>query len=313
MIKLNFETLTPLHISNGEQLAYNLEYIITDNGLAKLDMYKASQVLAKEKLFNFSSNYRFNDIIKIIEKNKHLFSNDCFVYEVYTGEAFEEYLKNERRDGQKIVQEFINSNGNFYIPGSSVKGMLSTILDRDYKKNPLGINPENPDISHKFVIIDSPYLDPEDITVDVVNRPPSINVMTLDPSVEFILQVRAKGNLDLSELRKKLQTYSFGQMKKAKSFAEQYKQLEKKPGGAANYHSILERMLSSLVLEENEYLVNLGFGGGSYYKIFANGTIPTFPNPGRKKKKEEAHTTFSLEIDNELHQLGWCRLKIEEE
>lgn len=312
MIKLNFTTLTPLHISNGEQLAYNLEYIITDRGLAKLDMYKASQVLAKEKLFNFGSKYGFRDIIKIIEINKNLFSSDCFIYEVYTGEAFKEFVNKEESDGQKIVQEFINSNGKFYIPGSSVKGMISTILDRDPKNNPLGINPNNPDKNQKFVITDSSPLDPEDFTVDVANRPPPINVMTLDPNVEFSLQVRAKGNLILNELKRKLHKYSFEQMKKARSFAEHYQKIEKKPGGAYNYLKILEGMLSSIVLDDDEYLCNLGFGGGSYYKIFSNAKIPTFPNPGRKKQQEEAHTTFAVDIDNEPYQLGWCKLKIEE-
>ena len=60
-------------------------------------------------------------------------------------------------------------------------------------------------------------------------------------------------------------------------------------------------------------LVNIGFGGGSYYKLFDNVTIPRFKNPGRKGIKEEAHTTFTVEIENENWQLGWCKLKIEDE
>jgi CRISPR/Cas system CSM-associated protein Csm5 (group 7 of RAMP superfamily) len=314
MIKLNFETLTPLHISNGEQLAYNLQYIVTDDDyVAKLNFSKACEKLAEAKLFNFNKDYKFLEIIKIIEANKKIFTNDCFEYKIYAEGNFTNFIRNERRDGQKILQEFINSNGNFYIPGSSIKGMLTTILNRDPERNPLGINPKNPIVSDRFIITDSEYLDADDLVVDVANRPPSINLMTLDAGVPFSSKIKSKGNLDLRILRENLLTYSSKQMNKALHFIKKYKEMEKKPGGASSYLNFLENMLNNLVLDEHEYLINLGFGGGSYYKLFETASIPKFRNPGRKGKLEEAHTTFTLEIENEIYQLGWCKLKIEEE
>ena len=312
MIKLNFETLTPLHISNGNQLAYNLEYVVIDNEFAKLNS-RAHKRLAENNLFDFHKNYKFYELIKLIEKNKNIFDETCFDYKIDTAEAFEKFLNNERRDGRKIVQEFINTNGNFYVPGSSVKGMLTTILARNPRTNPLGINPKNPTIADKFVITDSDFISAENFIVDVAQRPPSINLIVLDAGRKFTCQIRSKGNLNVEELRKKLESYSFLQLQKAKAKVKHFKNIERKPGGATNYYNFIERLSESLNLAKDEYLVNLGFGAGSYYKLFENAPIPKFKNPGRNWKKEEAHTTFMVDIENKLYQLGWCKLTIEEE
>jgi len=314
MIKLNFETLTPLHISNGNQLAYNLEYIVINNTVAKLNPIKASESIASKGIFDFKKNYGFREIIKIIEQNKQILNN-CYDYKMYAEQSFINYLKGENRDGQKIIQEFINSNGNFYIPGSSIKGMLSTILNRNPELNPLGINPKNPNYLDKFVITDSNYLDENDFRVDIANRPPSINLMTLDPGVEFESTIRKVGNLSILDLKNSLRIYSLAQMGKAKKFVEKFKNLERNPGGATFYYSVLEKMTDEISLDKNEYLVNLGFGGGSYYKIFPDAQIPTFKSKKRSNSREmeEAHTTFTVQIENELFQLGWCKLIIEEE
>jgi CRISPR/Cas system CSM-associated protein Csm5 (group 7 of RAMP superfamily) len=193
--------------------------------------------------------------------------------------------------------------------------MLTTILNRDINNNPLGINPNKPSILDKFVITDSDYIDANNFVVDIADRPPSINIMMLDSGVEFTSKIRKMGNLSIQDLRNKLQTYSFSQMKKAEQFVNKFKDMEKIPKGATAYYKIIENMLHQINLEENQYLVNLGFGGGSYYKIYTNVEIPKFKSKDKTKRnvEEEAHTTFSVNIENEIYQLGWCTLKIEEE
>jgi len=312
MLKLNFETITPLHISNGNQLAYNLEYIVNDDYMAKLNIIKASKIIANKGLFDFNRNYKFYEIIKIIEENKNILTDDVFEYKIYAEDSFLEYLRGERRDGRKIIQEFINSNGKFYIPGSSIKGMLTTILHRDIKRGPLGINPNNANISDKFVITDSNFIEPDNFIVDIANRPPSKNLITLDPGVEFSSTIRKLGNLLIDDLRDKLSTYSYSQMKKAEKFVSKFKNMEARPKGATSYYNALEKMLNELNLENDEYIVNIGFGGGSYYKLYSDAEIPKFKSKKNRNTEEEAHTTFTVNIQNELYQLGWCKLKIEE-
>ena len=312
MLKLNFETITPLHISNGEELAYNIDYIIKDGLLFKLNRL-ASKKIAKAKIFDYTQNYKFFEVIRIIEKHKDIFDDSCFDYSLEISETFDNFLGGEKKDGRKIVQEFINSNGKFYIPGSSIKGMLTTILRRDVDKNPLGIHPKQGKWNDRFIITDSDFISEEYFIVDRAFHPPEINLIVLDVNAPFSCEIRATGNLNLDDLRNKLKSYSFTQLKKAKKIAQRFSTMEKRPGGATRYFMFLERLLEEIDLEDDEYLVNLGFGGGSYYKIYDNVPIPKFKNPGRKGRKEEAHTTFSIEIENEFFQLGWCKLKIEEE
>jgi len=312
MLTLNFETLTPLHISNGNQLAYNLEYTIFKGKFAKFNT-NAHKRIAEAHLFDYSKNYKFYEIIRIIEENKNIFDNSSFDYQIEVVPEFERFLNNERRDGRKIVQEFVNSNGNFYVPGSSVKGMLTTILHRDPQVNPLGINSNSGTIADKFVITDSEFIPTENFVVDIAYRPPSVNLIVLDVDNTFTCQIRKIGNLDINDLKKNLSQYSLEQLRKAEKIVKRFKEIERKPGGATQYHNFLEKILSNLELDDNEYLVNLGFGGGSYFKIYDDAKIPKFKNPGRRGKLEEAHTTFSVNIDNKFYQLGWCKLTIEEE
>lgn len=314
MLKIVFETLTPLHISNGNDLAYNLEYVFRNNELvSKLNLNKVSKILAKQGVFNFRKNYKFDEIIKIIDENKKFFDSSCFEYEIQCEDSFISFMRSEKRNGQKIIKEFINSNGKFYIPASSIKGMLTTILDRNPEINPLGINPSNPNMNDKFVITDSDFIDSDNFIVETVQRPPSNNLITLNPGVEFTVTIRKMGNLSVKELRNKLSNYSFKQYKKAKEILLKFKNIEKKPGGATLYYNFIETFQPAFDQPDEVYLVNLGFGGGSYYKLYSSAPIPKFKNPGRHGKQEEAHTTFLSNVENNYYQLGWCKLTIEEE
>ena len=148
--------------------------------------------------------------------------------------AFIEQIKNERAVGKKIVQDFINSNGKFYVPASSVKGALLTVLHLDF----LGINTSNPDINHKFVLADSKYLDETNFLVDrTSDRPPAVNLITLDIGNLFSLKIKKLGNLDINYLKEKLSTYSKEQIKKAKE--------DRKSTRLNSSHIPLSRMPSS--------------------------------------------------------------------
>ncbi|MFQ5531906.1 MAG: hypothetical protein ACE5ES_04785, partial [Candidatus Nanoarchaeia archaeon] len=165
----------------------------------------------------------------------------------------------------------------------------------------------------KFVITDSNFIDEDNFVVHVANRPPSVNLIVLDAGVNFNSSIRKLGNLTIDVLRKKLAKYSFKQRQKAKTFVTKFKNLEPSPKGAIAYYNVLEKILNELnKLDDEEYLVNIGFGGGSYYKIFDNVPVPKFPSKKFRNSEEEAHTTFTVQIENEQYQLGWCKLKIEE-
>lgn len=312
MVKLKFETATPLHISNGNELSYNIEYIIRDYELCKLNVHKASYAIAKAGLFDFSKNYSYKDFTSVIEDNKSVFDDDSFDYSVYADKLFLKKIENERAVGRKTVLEFVNSNGKFYIPGSSIKGALLTILRREM----LGIDASNGSIEQKFVITDSQPINEDNFVVDTtLDRPPSVSLLTLNPGVSFDVQMRKLGELKIDVLRNKLKGYSLNQIEKAKGYVKKYTaRAGRKPNGADQYLNILEK-LSIAVLEDDEYLINLGYGGGSWFKIFEDVPPPKFDRPRKKGssvREWEAHTTFAVNLDNSPYQLGWCKLKIEE-
>lgn len=322
MLNLNFTTLTPLHISNGENLGAGLDYILlkeskdTPRRLCKINFNRLSEKLVGK--FDFKKNYDLKNFTEIIKKTiTELFQNNkldnsYFFYKVVSEENFLKFYDNEQSIGQKFVLEFINSNGKFYIPASSVKGALLTVLGLNH----LGINHNNPNIKHKFVFLDSDEISPDNFMVYRTNsRPPAINLICLKPNFSFTMSVRKKGNLDLNKLKNNLKTYSETQIKNALKELKPYKSKTGEPKGADIFEEALKNINFSK-LYNDEYLINLGFGGGSWFKIM-KGRIPKFPSRRRRRgvrnnnqDREAAHTSVSFG-ENPIH-IGWCKLKIEE-
>jgi CRISPR/Cas system CSM-associated protein Csm5 (group 7 of RAMP superfamily) len=202
------------------------------------------------------------------------------------------------------VQEFINSNGSHYIPASSVKGALLTIL----KRESLGIINN---IQQKFVINDSPNIPSSEFSVyrTGFGRPP-VNLICLNPGTNFQINIQKLGDLSIKTLREKLSSHFPDQITKAKNVVKRFLSQKNLDAGANSFYDILEG-LENLTLANDEYLFNLGFGGGSWFKIYSDTPPFKFSNPGKKGKKEEAHTVF-LTIDDYTDPIGWCKLKIEE-
>ncbi len=319
MIKLNFTTLTPLHISNGEQLGYRLDYIQKGEYIYKLNPHKAAQKLLEKKIFNFDKEYSLDDLIVLIKKYENSFNENDSFYVVEADELFTKHIANERAIGRKYFVEFINSNGNFYIPASSVKGTFLTIL----KMSQLGIDVNNADIESKFVIHDSNFIPNEKMKVYLTNnRPPKIGLLCVIPNTEFSLLVTKHKSLNIEDLKKKLKTYASNQIELAKKYIIKFRAPSgRRPKGADIFYNALINLESDLKkLKENEYLINIGFGGGSYFKIFEGIQPHKFDNsrkdPKTKEKvftKEEAHTTVSFNFGGRTDHIGWCKLKIEEE
>lgn len=302
-IILKFETISPVHISNGIELSNNLEYVIEDYKFHKLNIQKVSETLLDLNLFDFSKNYSLRDINKIISNNIGRFTDKDMVYSLLVDENIHRLVNSPNAEGQSFVREFINSNGKFYIPASSVKGAILTILHA----TKLGIDNENPDIRDKFVFCDSNFLDEEFFEVIKFDRPPPINLLCLKKGAHFEMTVRKKGNFDPDIFKNKLKKYTSIEIQKAKESIEKY-EIEKKDEtfGSKLFKSSLNALTSVLSsIKEDEYLMNFGFGGGTFFKIFES--VLTIP---KNRKGDDIHTTFSNMSENERFQIGWCKLTI---
>ncbi|HAY32511.1 MAG TPA: hypothetical protein DCY06_00120, partial [Bacteroidetes bacterium] len=217
---------------------------------------------------------------------------------------------NPKSTGQKYVSEFVNSNGKFYIPASSIKGTLLTILNQ----KSLGIdpNPNNSVITDKVIFSDSEFIDQTNFNIFTSNnRPPKVNLMCLKKGIAFNLNMKKIGQLNVSNFRNKLKEYCKNQMFLALQKIAPFKSESEQLKGADLMESALNN-INNLILADDEYLINLGFGGGSWFKV-EKGKTPIFKSkkPGRNNPDEPAHTTVSFNSEQPI-QIGWCKLKIEE-
>ena len=296
-------------ISNGNDLSFNIEYIERDELFCKLKINKASKRYADNRIFDFSRPYSFNDFIDVIDDKKHLLEESDFEYKLETSSDYVLHLRNERAAGQKIVKEFVNSNGMFYVPGSSIKGTLATILGRDS----IGIDKH---IKEKFVILDSGIIPQENFSVlrTYRGRPP-LNLICMNAGVDFEIVIRKMGDVKIDQLRESIATYYKKQIDTAINYVKEYvpKDRAHRESGAEIYLAQLEELKRSLNEDfgSDKYLINIGFGSGTYFKLFKNVTkIPTFFNR-KTRQEEEPHTTFSFFDGEYADHIGWCKLKIE--
>lgn len=309
MYKFNFTTVTPLHISNGEVLDQNFHYTAYRGDIYKIDHLKFSTLIAKKEKLDFSKEITTSIIESWIKKHQLTIIDDASSYSVKIHGSFQTHLENSRAVGRRQVIEFINSNGKFYIPASSIKGAILTPLAIDS----LGINPADPKLKDKVVFNDSDIIESDKFSVyRTENRPPENNLICLDPGESFSLTMRKKGIFDKDVFLKKLKSYTEVQLENLDREVSKFK--SKRTGKLRQADLYLRAIEEINTLDKKgEILINIGYGGGSWFKI-NEGIIPKFKSkiPGKTSLMEAAHSSFSFTIDRELAHIGWCKLEIEE-
>lgn len=309
MYNFNFTTITPLHISNGEVLDQNFHYTAYRGDIYKIDHLKFAQLIARKEKLDFSKEITTSTIENWIKKHQLTIIDDASLYTVKIHDSFKAHLENQRAVGRRQVIEFINTNGKFYIPASSIKGALLTPLGIDS----LGINPNNPAINDRVVFNDSELLGNDKFSVyRTENRPPENNLICLDPGESFSLTMRKKGVFDKHVFLKKLKSYTDIQLENLDREVSKFKS---KRTGKLRQADLYLRAIEEIntLAAKGETLINIGYGGGSWFKI-KEGQVPKFKSklPNKKHVEEPAHSSFSFTIDRELAHIGWCKLEIEE-
>ncbi|MBN2572352.1 MAG: hypothetical protein JXA68_09515 [Ignavibacteriales bacterium] len=309
MYKFNFKTITPLHISNGEVLDQNFNYTIYRDDLFKINPFKFARMIAKKENVDFNSDIGIRVIEGWVKKYQLALIDDAYSYSVKIHETFNSHLENQRAVGRRQIIEFINSNGKFYVPASSVKGALLTPLG----ETSLGIKHQDPHIEDKVVFYDSEELNSENFSVyRTDNRPPENNLICLDPGVSFSMLMRKKGNFDRNNFFKKLKSYTNTQLENLNKEVAKY---TSKRTGKLRKADLFLRAIEEIntLAAKNVSIINIGYGGGSWFKI-SEGVIPRFKSklPNKRDVMEAAHSSYSFTINRELSHIGWCKLEIEE-
>ena len=130
-IRLKATARTPLCIGNGEIYNY-LDYVPEKNKIKIIDINKAFEELKYIEKINKLSELIQNNIENNRSKftTKELFEkvgitniSDCVVKEMDSEISV---------DKRGEIKQFINQNGKYYIPGSSIKGAIRTAYIFDY-------------------------------------------------------------------------------------------------------------------------------------------------------------------------------------
>ena len=136
-IKLGVKTINPLHIGNGKNYDY-LDYIPETNKIKIIDINKAFEELKDLEKINELSNLIQNNIDnnRLNVSTKELFGKIGITnISDYVVREIESEIQIDKR---VEIHQFINQNGKYYIPGSSIKGAIRTAYIFDYFDKNIG-------------------------------------------------------------------------------------------------------------------------------------------------------------------------------
>jgi len=117
-MKVALKTLTPIHVGNGDDYSYGDAYVDSQGILHRCEI-DYSKVNVQEIIDNMENSYYIQKILR--EYGKDIYTAKCRANLSFTGTNIKE-VANRR------VREFIKDGTTPYIPGSSVKGAIRTIL-----------------------------------------------------------------------------------------------------------------------------------------------------------------------------------------
>lgn len=311
MLELHFKTITPLFIGNGEVLEEDFHYKKTESELKKYNQINLIADLAKNNIINFEDDKTVETLTEKISKQAYE-QESFFDYTVGLDTSFTCYIANNDQNGKNAVNEFINENGRFYIPGSTIKGCLITVLDLEKSEDDTAetgcpsnvsvleyVNDESP--KRKFIIRDSEPLSSDKFEVIHYERPVYQNFIALKAGTEFVIEIPKHGIVEKKVLEDGIKAYFKSQIILAKNQLDKYEKKHKK---------YLPFLAALVKIEEKQdpLLINIGFGGGSWFKI-KKGKIPKFNKKGRN---EIPITTYYYGESPNLIHIGWCSVEIVE-
>ncbi|MEW6772699.1 MAG: type III-A CRISPR-associated RAMP protein Csm5 [Bacteroidota bacterium] len=133
--KIQITTLTPVHIGSGAVLRKNMDFIQRENKLHIIDYNKLGKILNKKQI-DLLTSYIENDepITKALPQD--------LPYERYSKKTIPLHTNTSVLDFHEFITNAIHQP---YIPGSSIKGYINTVLFREYvkaryKEKKLGLN-----------------------------------------------------------------------------------------------------------------------------------------------------------------------------
>jgi CRISPR-associated protein Csm5 len=359
ILKISLEVLTPIHISSGKEIPSH-EYIIKNNRFYRFNLNKfVKQLDTDEKQWflekiNNRSSLEIRSIIYdfLIER----FNTIDFKYEIgiekIRGDRFKEkvdnliedlYFKNLKQDSFQNsnslnIKEFINVHNKKYIPGSSIKGAIRTALVNESFKNDYYFLEKNKNIPKDYfknlIVTDSELATDENIEISAINRASKNNfIEVLQPNFKtnFFIKIRDENKFNKENIIKSTNNFyknnilfyinelnNVNRKLNININKDKERKQEKNKKIIPQFENILETINN---FKENEFILNIGFGGGKIFKTVdpeISKTIREFkPNPNKNQRKNKLELgilpipyTISL-INGKI--MGWVKCKIIQE
>ncbi|MDP2090945.1 MAG: RAMP superfamily CRISPR-associated protein [Candidatus Gracilibacteria bacterium] len=285
--------------------------------------YKDRFIKIAEKPIEVSNKFFEDYIKKMSQKGKQINGKN------------EKKKENEEINqiSQLIIQSFIKSVGRVYIPGSSLKGAIRTVLTNNEIEN---ISTEK-DPFKKLIVRDSDFID-DGIEIGPLARKSKkskdengeINgdgnyAEFLKPGIKINTKIVLKGFLDESNLEKIdiskdniLKASNNYTKNKIKNYIEKLYQLKNLDNNNKEKNQKIETTIKSFDkilkkgLNENECILNIGFGGGFWFKSFeGNEKHPGKIHFEKYKNKDIVipTTNYNTKLENtDLENLGFIKL-----
>jgi len=281
MLKLSFKAITPVFIGSGEVLEDGFDYIIEDGSFRRYNDRTVLTELALNGNFDFTKAEKITlDFLKTKIAEISSETKDLYEYEIkLLSDSTGQYGSNKSVIGRNGVREFINSNGKFYIPGSSIKGCLTTLF------RPVELRTNS--IHGRFLIHDSGPIESRYFEIADFDWFPYQSFMTLKAGTEFTITVPKTGYLTKENLKQKISSYFKSQFEKAI--------ISLTAGGGRNWENV-EELENFFESNKDQMLVNVGYGGGSWFKM-DGGNVPGILTDRCKSPSKMT---------------GWCSVKIDE-
>jgi len=276
---------TPIHIGNGEKYTF-LDYFV-DNGIM--------HVVDIDRVFDEIEDINvIDDLCGDIEKNiingqAQINIREFFKqYEIDVREYVVGTIKTTVKPSRRVqISQFINQNGNSYIPGSSIKGAIRTAYLFNYYdgnierlveilKNPKignkykSINDEaigdiEKDIFRYLYVSDSEFIPKEKFTVIEARRynnikqkegnPTYLEVINEGTDVKFEIGIDKGFRNSLNDIASWCNNLS--------GTVVEY-EISNRYGG--KYQAYYKKLSDEIKRNEDYFYLNLGFGGGHITK-----------------------------------------------
>jgi len=299
--KIEAECLTPLVVGSGNEIM-PWEYVIFDEGdkriLYRFDLFRFYKILSDEdkkefgEILNNTIDMNKNEVLgirKFVNRKKDDYKEKIEEIKIYQeeveGHYYGKYKKNidktvqNKESNQLTISEFMRSKGRAYVPGSSLKGSIRTALL--YGKSNAEIKAIEESIKDspfkKVIVNDSNFMD--DIKADFIYRNNNVAVEYYFGKFNFdILFKMSEDESDdlIKKLKERSKKFIENRLNKFEENLEYYnKKLSEEKNTSNNKkqekndklkNSLLERSEELKELEDNEFILSLGFGAGNLYK-----------------------------------------------